>query len=153
MSHYLPFIFHLMKGKKITRKQDMVFLSIIWPNYSRLLSKLNKSDQNSCVSMCACAHEHMQDFVCVVHGRKELNSLCWSVLQEQHLCPMLRGIPKLGGLLPQLKLDSKMKNSNKKEVYLSPCWQSRALSSPTREAVPIWKLYGHVNMASLHGSY
>lgn len=22
--------------------------------------------------MCACAHEHMRDFVCVVHGRKEL---------------------------------------------------------------------------------
>lgn len=72
MSHYLPFIFHLMKGKKITRKQDVVFPTIIWPNYSRLLSKLNKSDQNSCVSMCACAHEHMRDFVCVVHGRKEL---------------------------------------------------------------------------------
>lgn len=49
MSHYLPFIFHLMKGeKKITRKQDTAFLSIILPNCSRLLSNLNKSDQNSC---------------------------------------------------------------------------------------------------------
>lgn len=26
-------------------------------------------------------------------------------------------------------------------------------ADPTREAVPIWKLYGHVNMAPLHGTY
>lgn len=62
------------RQKKVTIKQDMLFLSIIWPNYSRLLSKLNKPDQRLCVSVCACAHKPMQDFVGVGHGREEVKS-------------------------------------------------------------------------------
>lgn len=72
------------------------------------------------MSVCVSAHKHMEDFV---HGGKEvkpaaIQHLCWRGLP---LCPSLRGIPKLGGLLPQLKLDSEVRNSNKKEIYLSVC--------------------------------
>lgn len=118
--------FNERQKKKITRKQDMVFFSIIWPNYSRLLSKRNKSTQNLCASMCACAHKHIQDFVCLVRGRKDIKppniSSWWQrVLQGQHLRSKVRAVPKLGDLLPQLKLDSNMRNSNKTEVYPSLC--------------------------------
>lgn len=132
-----------------------MFFSIIWPNYSRLLSKQNKSTQNLCGSMCACTHKHIQDFVYLVRGRKDIKppniSSWWQrVLQGQHLCSRVRAVPKPGGRLPQLKLDSNVRNSNETEVCAPVC-ADRA--RPTREAVPTWKLYGHVNMASLHRTY
>lgn len=130
MSHYLPFIFHLMKGEEIARKQDTAFLSIIWPNCSRLLSKLNKSaPELLCVHVgpCTWADTELWGFV---HGKEAkqppCNNFCWGALPGQHLCPMKWDIHRRGGLPPWPKLGSKVRNGDKKEAYPAQCWQSRS---------------------------